>query len=401
MNVQLNNPNTNPHRHRSPFPLRRFIHLAIALYPVGSLVEAQENWVSLANADTNALHDVEYCNGKFVAVGKGRAAVIHIDRKIRIVEQPAEYRGNLYGIDSDGMRFVAVGSISASQSGGGRLFQSPDMVTAWTENKSSFFDDLQDVVWNGERFVAVGRESAWSSSEGNNWAKHTTPAINNLQGVVWAEGRFVAVGWSGSVIHSEDGETWFSGIESSRLPNHFSDVTHGDSTFVAVAKESATAPGIAVSSDGIRWHGYRLNLPVYTELRAVTYGAGTFVAVGVNGLILTSKDGVDWNRVESPTSQNLNGIAYGNGQFIVVGQGGTILRSDAPVDRRGKVGIGRAIELEVPTRIGEVYQIRRSSDLKRWSNLGEPFEGTGETAYRLVSCRDGDSKYFDVIVSTK
>jgi hypothetical protein len=59
----------------------------------------------------------------------------------------------------------------------------------------------------------------------------------------------------------------------------------------------------------------------------VTYGNGTFVAVGEGGTILTSPDGVSWTARTSGTSNWLDGVAYGNGLFVAVGDRGTILTS--------------------------------------------------------------------------
>jgi hypothetical protein len=58
----------------------------------------------------------------------------------------------------------------------------------------------------------------------------------------------------------------------------------------------------------------------------VTYGNGTFVAVGRNGTILTSRDGVNWTQRTSGGNQ-LKGVAYGNNTFVAVGEYGTILTS--------------------------------------------------------------------------
>jgi len=51
----------------------------------------------------------------------------------------------------------------------------------------------------------------------------------------------------------------------------------------------------------------------------VTYGNGTFVAVGHPSTILTSTDGVNWTRRTSGTSVILSGVIYGNNIFIAVG----------------------------------------------------------------------------------
>jgi len=49
--------------------------------------------------------------------------------------------------------------------------------------------------------------------------------------------------------------------------------------------------------------------------------------VGEDGTILTSPDGVTWTPRTSGTSNDLNGVAYGNGTFVAVGEDGIILTS--------------------------------------------------------------------------
>jgi hypothetical protein len=60
---------------------------------------------------------------------------------------------------------------------------------------------------------------------------------------------------------------------------------------------------------------------------SLTYGNGTFVAVGSNGTILTSPDRVSWTWRASGTDSSLFGVTYGNGLFVAVGDYGTILTS--------------------------------------------------------------------------
>ncbi|MBD2756291.1 T9SS type A sorting domain-containing protein [Spirosoma validum] len=59
----------------------------------------------------------------------------------------------------------------------------------------------------------------------------------------------------------------------------------------------------------------------------VSYGGGQWVAVGVNGIIVTSADGIDWTPRMSNTTKGLSNAAYNGSQWIVVGQEGTILSS--------------------------------------------------------------------------
>jgi hypothetical protein len=63
------------------------------------------------------------------------------------------------------------------------------------------------------------------------------------------------------------------------------------------------------------------------ELEGVAYRNGLFVAVGQDGTILTSPDGVNWTAQTSGTSNWLYEVAYGNNTFVAVGRNGTILTS--------------------------------------------------------------------------
>ena len=56
------------------------------------------------------------------------------------------------------------------------------------------------------------------------------------------------------------------------------------------------------------------------------------MAVGPDGLILTSLDGLEWQEPSSPTTAMLRGVAYGEGLFRAVGEGGTILSSSNGMD---------------------------------------------------------------------
>src|SRR5262245_34294562 len=65
----------------------------------------------------------------------------------------------------------------------------------------------------------------------------------------------------------------------------------------------------------------------------VAFGGGRFTAVGSNGKMQTSIDGITWVPVAVPDDANLRGVAYGarsanSGTWVAVGDAGTILYSD-------------------------------------------------------------------------
>jgi photosystem II stability/assembly factor-like uncharacterized protein len=115
-------------------------------------------------------------------------------------------------------------------------------------------------------------------------------------------------------------DSWHLRYSSSKILNA---VAYGNGTFVAVGDQGT----ILNSVDGITWGPKTSGTSMY--LNGVTYGNSTFVAVGDHGTILISPDGGTWTprTAYSGTTDNLSGIAYGNGIFVAVGDWKTVLTS--------------------------------------------------------------------------
>jgi len=83
------------------------------------------------------------------------------------------------------------------------------------------------------------------------------------------------------------------------------------STFVA-------SPALA---DGITWTSQTTPL-VENDWRSVTYGAGLFVAVSIEGNVMTSSDGTTWDSQPAPADNDWQSVTYGAGLFVAVGSFG-------------------------------------------------------------------------------
>ena len=105
-------------------------------------------------------------------------------------------------------------------------------------------------------------------------------------------------------------------------------VAYGNNTFVAVSDNGT----ILTSSDGIAWS--KRTSHTARALNSVTYGGGIFVAVGNYNTVVTSPDGITWTTrdpgipphppvppqtVGDPRTVTLTGVSYGNGTFVAVG----------------------------------------------------------------------------------
>jgi photosystem II stability/assembly factor-like uncharacterized protein len=87
------------------------------------------------------------------------------------------------------------------------------------------------------------------------------------------------------------------------------------------------------------------------NLWGVCHGGGQFVAVGENGTILTSPEGLVWTRQASATTVWLTSVAWGLGNFIAVGDRGTVLHSR---DARTWTKVGTGQENAPQTRLNVV-----------------------------------------------
>jgi hypothetical protein len=96
-------------------------------------------------------------------------------------------------------------------------------------------------------------------------------------------------------------------------------VAYGNGAFVAVGLDGE----ILSSPDGVTWTSENQN----EAFNGVTFGNGAFVVVGSNGTVLTSPDGVTWTSQSSGATNSLTGVTYGNGAFVAVGSKGTVLTS--------------------------------------------------------------------------
>lgn len=67
--------------------------------------------------------------------------------------------------------------------------------------------------------------------------------------------------------------------------------------------------------------------PTSSYLTDMTYDGNQYWAVGDHGLIMSSIDGVQWDRKQTPCFYPLAGIAWNGSRFIAVGRYGTILTS--------------------------------------------------------------------------
>lgn len=221
--------------------------------------------------------------------------------------------------------------------------------TAWVTRTSGTPMSLNDVVWAGTQFVAVGHSVTLTSPDGLTWTVHPQPSGRSLAHVVWTgqnliavPGNFLATN-SFEYYSSSDGVTWSVG----ELPP----LVRGPGGQVNLSMAGNT---VLVSTPGARFitrsedHGVTWvvdSLPENThEWDGPTYGfnaytkhAGRLVGVGSNGRTASSSGDGLWTRHTHSGSfprphggvydYTMQAVASTGTHAVAVGYAGHVMRS--------------------------------------------------------------------------
>jgi len=147
------------------------------------------------------------------------------------------------------------------------------------------------------------------------------PSIQNYTTGAYGNGVYVIFSDPGnSALYSANGTGW----SSASIPQgSWSKVAYGNGLFVAVSLDGK----VISSTDGETWTS-----AVVPELSysSVVYGDGIWVATALGGTTaLRSTDGVTWTSVTLPEGADWTDIAYGKGRFVAVAQSDSTVTSTA------------------------------------------------------------------------
>ena len=221
-----------------------------------------------------------------------------------------------------GSQFLAVGNR-------GTIMTSADGID-WTTRVSGTDVRLNAAVWDGYDYTVVGDGATiLFSSDGVDWTtQHTGADEIWLQGIAHSATHFVAVGKvSGPnrayVLTSADhGATWQEAVALPQTGRYMTDIawTGRSPVFVATAA-AAWYPNdgrVFTSADGQTWVEVVINLQSPSTLSIILH-EGEFVAGGIGGLLYRSPDGVNWTVTDTDTITNFLGLAASDTTFIAAG----------------------------------------------------------------------------------
>lgn len=203
--------------------------------------------------------------------------------------------------------FVTVGN-AGTVTPDSAIWNSPDGINGWQVNTipgnttgtifrvsfgSGYFFVPCDVI------VGQSVHRLCTSIDGVTWETRDMPMATSIRDVASNNSELIAIGskLSDSAFWtSNDGISWQMGGD---LPNGFANaIAYGNGTWVAVG--GVTSADIWYSTDGISFT--KVNL-AGAYLNDVTFGNGIFMAVGQNGRVITSSDGLSWEEKGAPSDE--------------------------------------------------------------------------------------------------
>jgi hypothetical protein len=312
--------------------------------PFGTTELELQNLTSL-NIPSLSLNDVAYCtNGSaWVAVGRNilRSDDAIVWRELTQFNPSLEYELNavsgIAGTNCQGLVAVGKGKEQDFSTGVtqlvdvGLIFYSQDSVN-WNQIQTVTNNGLYGVSSDGTTVIAVGeRQVIYYTQNGFDWiglnevACVFVDSINNILNVTNTAG--FNDGLLGTAVR-------FNNAFSTILANTTYFVKEIISETQVTLSETLDGSVLVLTSDSIpdntKMFVYDAADPNPAKLNDILYANNLWIAVGDEGVIKTSTDGIVWETRISNTENNLNNVTYNadDNIFVVVGDDNTILSSE-------------------------------------------------------------------------
>lgn len=285
-------------------------------------------WTRNYSGLNESINDIVFGGKTFVAVGgldDGPGIALSSMDGSKWTKNKTNIDTCLNSVIWDGKRFVATGGKS--------VFISNDGIS-WNKASTQNYK-FNDIAWNGKIYVApVSYQSFDSgtiaySSDGSKWTLKKIGDIDTFRSIAWNGNKFLVLDGN-KAWTSADGITWSSkSINLGEEVNFASSNIGISGSDFLVNVNNGTENEVYKSKDGFNW-------TEYTRDKLGKYGYNAFVKTIDRNFIrgygslgnkeYLSADGENW-AVLDYKEYFINGIAYNpyNGKFVIVATGGTLI----------------------------------------------------------------------------
>lgn len=293
---------------------------SISLFGFAAWAGPLDNWHIRDSGTDKDLHGVAYGQGRFVAVGEAGTILESPDGVTwSTVDSGTEARLDAVAFGND--VFVAVGGGGAKP-----MFTSANGID-WTPRSTAIGGGYLDVIFNGNAFFTLAGKGAFGiSTDGTEWATGKIPTSQDPACVTFANGTWIVAGYKpsgsprGMLWSSPDAATWTP--QDSMLNNNLFGAGRMNGLFVVAGQGGV----LGTSPDGETWTPR--NSQTTGFIWDFTDNGEYLVAASQWGRMLYSANGIDWTRAETGVDTHLKVVTYGAGTFVAVGWDGHIIQSN-------------------------------------------------------------------------
>lgn len=187
------------------------------------------------------------------------------------------------------------------------------------------------LIYDGTQFVAFYLGGICkTSTDGTTWTYRgsiTSGDYGDWFGFTYGNGKYVASSGFAYISTSTNLISWTTPTNLIYGPtiDGFYNLSYGANKFIGIMGNIG-AGRVYTSTDGTTWTYTNNNLGAYTW-GDIAYDGSRFIAIGRNGYISTSANGVNWTK---PTQNSILGannwtaITYGNGKLVAIGDTGYV-----------------------------------------------------------------------------
>lgn len=318
------------------------------------------SWNCVGSDLHHGYYGIAWGRDKFIAIGGnwGDMSIISSTDGVMWKEEFGGYNLHLNGIAKSSQMLVAVGEK-------GLILYSADG-KQWSKADSPVNKTLESIVFGDGKFIAFARGEVIASSDGINWVSVAKGNEDTFIRAVWTGSKFAAAGIFGTILVSDDGVNW-SSTKIGSYSTYIQGLAFGNGTFVILDRMGS----IYTSNDGLKWTQKRQNdlstdrfleyasinwvkdqfivyknqadkdlllvssdgetwvekpIDANLDIRDIIYEDGVYMAVGLNGMVPCSLDGVNWVNNSDGFKSSLFKVIWNGDGFIAVGPYGNITR---------------------------------------------------------------------------
>jgi len=271
------------------------------------------NWIRIFSEVSNASRKLIFgANGTFLGVADGATFVFWDDEWEDHTFANNKFADVAYGGAAGSPRYVAVGNVITSSA-------TPGVgIHGWANHETN--KDLSLVAFGSGKFVAYGSGNSaviWTSTNGTSWNQESPTGISaGMTDMIYANDKFMAVGANGAAAFSTDGISWTAVQTGSN--DDFKAVQYGDGVFMALGVNGSVYTS---ANGGTSWEAKIDGNSI--SYSSIAFGGGHYMAVGDNGAVVSS-NGKTWTKKTAANLEKLNSVAHGNNRFVTVNETGRI-----------------------------------------------------------------------------